>query len=124
MLQDVMALLAAALPTVVVKYGFMPKSPNEVLVLYGYAGSPPERTLDGGRTARPGLQLIARSATIAAAHNRLKAAQAVLEAVTNQTVGGSFYRRISANQEPFPIPGWEDGAVVLGQNYAVEVEEV
>lgn len=123
MLQEMQVYLAGKFPALTVKYGYMPKDPVEVLVLYGYAGRPPEYTLAGGRTARPGLQLVARSMTYAAAHGRLKSAQAELEAVINATVGSSFYRRIEPVQEPFPMPGWQEGTVVLAQNYAVEVEE-
>lgn len=102
-------------------YSFMPDAPEECICITEYAGRPSDWTQDGKHTDKPGLQVVARSDDYDAAVAKLAAVRAVLDAVTNATIGTTFYLNIRASQSLIPM-GWDRKLVKVSQNYMVEME--
>jgi len=123
MLKEIRDYLATAITSDSFSYGYMPDEPISVVTLYEYAGKPPEFTHDGKKLGHPGLQVIARGSDYKLVRERLEAIEAILNAVVNQSIGGTVYQRIFALQSAFPVPGWEKGHVRLAQNYGIERTE-
>lgn len=74
----------------------LPPTPADVVALYEYAGLAPEYVLDDPLMSveRPRFQIVARSASHATARLTLERAYRALGRVANQTIGGTWYRRI------------------------------
>lgn len=85
--------------------GFMPDQPDNMVVLFEYAGEPMELTMGEGDAIieRPGLQVRVRNKSYSAARAKIESVVGALHGLANETLGGKRYLLISANQSPESI---------------------
>ena len=102
-------------------YGSMPDTPDELVCVYEYAGSPPEFNLDGLTWVNPGLQVVARSKSYTTARNKIETVFGILASVHNLSYNGNQYLRIEANQSPFSIGPDPVGRHRLAINFSVSI---
>jgi hypothetical protein len=104
--------------------GYMPDAPAVCIALYEYAGMEPMYTHDGHIVRRPGLQVVARGAVngdFSAIRTVLQNVENAIGNITNATIEGTFYRRITAAQSISPM-GRANQMFKAAQNYKVERE--
>lgn len=102
--------------------GYMPDAPAACIALYEYAGMRPLITHDGHIVYRPGLQVVVRGAVneeLSAVRTVLQNVENAIGNITNATIEGTFYRRISAAQSVSPM-GRANMMFKMAQNYEVE----
>jgi hypothetical protein len=106
LLNDLVTLCVAASVGVAnstIFYGSQVKLPTSgaLLSIIEYGGTAPERAQTKAYR-RPSAQFTARASTLAAARTLANAAYNAVN-IRNTSVGGTFYREISPNQEPFDL---------------------
>lgn len=106
-------------------YGQMPETPDVCVVLFEYAGSPPEFTHDGHDYENPGLQIMVRGISYANARTTMDIIQDYLHTLANTTISGTKYLFIRAIQSPFVFATDNNGRdsanrVTLAQNYQIK----
>jgi len=77
--------------------GFMPDQPDNVVVLYEYAGSPLPLHWPG---EYPGLQVRVRNKSYAAGRSRIEAVVSALHGLSEEVFNGRRYLLVKANQSP------------------------
>jgi hypothetical protein len=106
--------------------GLMPDTPDECVVLYEYGGGAPGQVF-GSDNATPwessSVQVMARSATYAAARTKARAAYAALQKVANETLSGISFLRVDPVQSPFFVQRDENRRVYFSANYRVMADE-
>lgn len=84
---------------------YLPDTPDQCVTIYEYAGPGPQDTMgsQSGRAAwwKPRLQVVCRDANYLSARNLAGSISVALHQVVNQTIGGTLYYRIAAQQDPF-----------------------
>lgn len=87
-----------------------PTSPDAIICVFGYAGSPPERTHDTSGNDRPSVQVWVRGAAngSGAARTLLDKIYNLLDGVTNTSINGGFYVGIDAIQSGPTYMGKDD----------------
>lgn len=81
--------------------GYMPDQPDNVVVLFEYAGEAPELVMGGDNTTeRPGLQVRVRDKSYPAGRARIQAVVDALHGLSNVVLGNKRYLLIRANQSP------------------------
>lgn len=82
--------------------GHMPEEPDTCLALFQYSGSTPRETLNTMSTTVevPGLQVMARAAAYPSAYTLILQARDTLTNITNETIDGVRFLRVSANGAP------------------------
>lgn len=85
--------------------GFMPDSPDNLVVLFEYAGEPTEMTMgDGDSTLeRPGLQVRVRNKSYPDGRAKIQSVADTLHGLAETVLGGKRYLLIRANQSPESI---------------------
>lgn len=102
-------------------YATMPDTPDDLVCIYEYAGSPPAFDHTGLAWTNPGLQVVARSKSYATARTKVEECFGLLKSVHNFSLNGSQYLRIEANQSPFSIGPDPVGRHRLAVNFSVSV---
>lgn len=86
------------------RVGLMPDQPDSTTAIFEYSGLPPTY-LYGPRTlpaiSNPSLQIICRDVSYVTARAQCFLITEELEAITNLTVNGNYYERVSRKQDPF-----------------------
>ena len=93
--------------------------------LHEYGGSAPERThnrISPPAYQNPALQIKVRGATYSEARTKARAAYNALEGIRNVTIGGTFYRHIKVNQEPFDMGLDNAGRPTVGFNVSATLQ--
>lgn len=103
MLDEIQTLLRQNGITTEIYKGKMPELPDGAIALYEYAGRPPEFTHDEIAYENPGLQVVARDKTYAAARQRIQEVFDILKRRRNEFIGEHRYLSITAAQSPFPL---------------------
>lgn len=86
-------------------------------VVRQYAGSPPDHSLEGGQTERPGIQVMCRSRTPSTAETNIEAAFTLLDGAKFTQGGKSVYMML-ANQSPFYLGKDEAGRLLFVCNFS------
>lgn len=106
MLDDIAAYLAeqniGTVGTSIFK-GSMPDSPDNCIVVYEYAGLPPDLALDGKEIEQPGLQVRVRNKSYSAGREAIESVITALSPTANKYLSGTFYLSIIVNQSPAPL---------------------
>lgn len=118
--------LALATPGTDLFYGLMPTEPEVCCALVEYGGEPPMRNQSEGAAGvgaqtgeRPRIQLLCRAATYETGRSTIQAIWQALDGVVNQTINGTFYVRVAAQQSPFLLERDDNGRCVFAANFAV-----
>lgn len=98
-------------------------TPNDVLAVYEYGGMAPEYVMDNPLMSveRPRFQVVSRSKQHSVARTNIERAYRALGQVVNQTIGGTWYRRIKPIQSgPIELYPDGDGRTILAWNFEAE----
>lgn len=82
--------------------GYYPDKPDNLVVLFEYAGEATEMTMGTGDPIieRPGLQVRVRDKSYSAGRSKIALAVTALHGLANVVLGGKRYLLIRANQSP------------------------
>jgi hypothetical protein len=99
----------------------VPDTPNLCVMLFEYAGSPSDHTLDSTRVTNPGLQVRVRGERnqYIAGREKCESVAALLDGLCNTTIGTHFYYSIFAAQEPSFLGLAENNRPEWVQNFRV-----
>lgn len=112
-------LIAQGQPSDIFRMGRLPPSPDDAVALIQYAGLRPEfvHNTAGISRDRPALQVHVRSKVYATAQARAQAIYALLAALVNETIEGTFYQRLEALGAPFLLDRDANDRTVIASNY-------
>ena len=102
--------------------GRLPDDPDTCVVLYEYGGDVPVNTMGSDAmppVERPRMQILTRAAGYSSARTLSLECWTAIEAVLNESLSGTLYHRISANQSPFPLERDSQDRVLFAQNFRV-----
>jgi hypothetical protein len=100
---------------------YKPPSPDNVYCVFGYAGSPPDRTHDGSGNAHPGIQVWVRDTSAATARTRIESVFNLLDGIANVTMSSVFILGMDAVSSPIPMGRDENNRVEYSLNFATTV---
>jgi len=85
--------------------GIMPDTPETCIALLEYPGLGPLFKQDQAapREERPRLQVLSRDPDYQVARQNAGTVWDVLAAIRNQTIGGTWYLKVTPLQSPFPV---------------------
>ena len=102
--------------------GRLPDDPDTCVVLYEYGGDAPVNTMGSDAmppVERPRIQIMTRATGYSSARTLSLECWTAIEAVLNESLSGTLYHRISANQSPFPLERDSQDRVLFAQNFRV-----
>lgn len=102
--------------------GSMPDMPDNCIVVYEYAGSPPDLALDGTEIEQPGLQVRVRNKSYSAGRAVIESVITALSPMANKYLSGTFYLSIIVNQSPAPLAKDARGRQEWAVNFSVRKE--
>jgi hypothetical protein len=104
--------------------GSRPDSPDKVLVVYQYPGNAPEyvQSAFSPSAESPQIQVVARAVKYEDADALASSAWSALAAVTNASLGGTYYRSIRPNSSPGTMGRDSNDRVLVFFNATVEKE--
>jgi hypothetical protein len=98
-----------------------PATPDNLIAVFGYGGSPPDRTHDTSGNARPGIQVWVRNTSAGTGRTVIENAFNNLDGITNTTLSGVFFLSVLANQSPEPMGKDENGRSEYAVNFSTIV---
>ncbi len=98
-----------------------PATPDNLISVFGYAGSPPERTHDTSGNARPGIQVWVRDTSAGTGRTRIESIFNLLDGIANTSLSGTFFQEIAANQSPIPMGADANGRYEYSLNFSTIV---
>ena len=96
--------------------GMVPDKPDNCIVLFEYAGSPPDLHWNG---KYPGLQVRVRNKSYAAARTKIGEVMAALHGLHEQTLSGTRYLLIKARSSPEILKRDNNNRVELFVNFEI-----
>ena len=96
--------------------GMVPDRPDNCIVLFEYAGSPPDLYWNG---EYPGLQVRVRNKSYAAARTKIGEVMAALHGLHEQTLSGTRYLLIKARGSPEVLKRDNNNRVELFVNFEI-----
>ena len=96
--------------------GMVPDKPDNCIVLFEYAGSPPDLHWNG---KYPGLQVRVRNKSYAAARTKIGEVMAALHGLHEQTLSGTRYLLIKARGSPEILKRDNNNRVELFVNFEI-----
>ena len=90
---------------------YKPATPDAIVCFFDYAGSPPDRTHDTSGNDNPSVQVWVRGARVSgtsAARQKIEAIYNVLDGFSNNTINGTYYLSILANQSGLTPMGLDE----------------
>jgi hypothetical protein len=99
--------------------GYMPSTPDNVVSVTAYGGSPPITTHDGAVMHRPSVQVRVRNSAQSTGWTKINSIYTALHGIANTTLNGSVYLLILANQEPQPMGIDKNGRWEFVQNFSL-----
>jgi len=101
--------------------GRMPDTPDECVVLYEYGGSAPDNTMGAGLPVlqNPAVQIAVRAVLYASAETLINLCWITLEGITDMSLSGTRYNRVTAIQSPFLLERDSQDRVIFVQNFNV-----
>jgi hypothetical protein len=100
---------------------YKPATPDNVMCVFGYAGSPPERTHDTSGNAHPGIQVWVRDTSAATGRTRIESVFNLLDGMKNTTISSVFIVGMHAVQNPIPMGRDENGRTEYSLNFQTTV---
>ena len=103
--------------------GRMPDEPDTCVALFEYGGDAPVNTMGSDAmppVEQPRIQILTRASGYSSARTLAISCFAALEAVLNESLSGTRYHRVAANQSPFPLERDSRDRVVWAQNFRVQ----
>lgn len=122
LLQDIIQLLQErGIGTVGVDlfYSQMPPTPDNVVVLFEYAGEPPDLHAN---VEYPGLQVMVRNKSYDAGRQKIEQIRNLLHGLAETTINGHRYLLIQARQSPEALARDENGRAIFVCNFRVTKE--
>lgn len=98
-----------------------PPTPDAIISVFGYAGTPPDHTHDTSGNRHPGIQVWVRASTAAAARATIESVYNDLDGIVNTSLSGTFFEGIFANQEPEPMGKDEPGRSEFVVNFSTTI---
>lgn len=127
LLDDVGAYLAAQVGSLTLGtnlfLGRMPDEPDTCVALYEYGGDSPLSTMGSDAmppVEQPRIQILTRAPGYSSSRSLALSCWAAVEAILNETLSGTRYHRVSANQSPFPLERDSHDRVLFAQNFRVQ----
>ena len=99
--------------------GMVPDKPDNCIVLFEYAGSPPDLHWNG---EYPGLQVRVRNKSYTAARTKIGEVMAALHGLHEQTLSGTRYLLIKARSSPEILKRDNNNRVELFVNFEIMKE--
>jgi hypothetical protein len=102
--------------------GRMPDEPDTCVALYEYGGDVPLNVMGGDSmppVEQPRLQVLTRASGYSSARTLALECWTAVESVLNESLSGTLYHRIAANQSPFPLERDSQDRVIWAQNFRV-----
>jgi len=102
--------------------GRMPDSPDVCVTLYEYGGGAPTNVMGGDNMPpieEPRVQVLTRADGYTATRTLAGECWTAIEAILNESLSGTLYHRVSANQSPFPLERDSQDRVLFAQNFRV-----
>jgi len=99
--------------------GQLPVTPDNVIVLFEYAGEPPDLH---SSLEYPGLQVLVRNESYAAGRQKIEQVRSVLHGLTEAMINGRRYLLVQAKQSPESLARDENGRAVFVCNFRVMKE--
>ena len=90
---------------------YLPATPDAIVCFFDYAGSPPDRTHDTSGNDNPSVQVRVRGARVSgvsAARQKIEAIYNALDGISNQSISGTYYLSILANQSNLTPMGLDE----------------
>ena len=103
--------------------GRMPDEPDTCVALYEYGGDAPVNVMGGDSmppVEQPRIQILTRASGYSSARTLALECWTAVEAVLNESLSGTLYHRVSANQSPFPLERDSRDRVLFAQNFRVQ----
>jgi len=103
--------------------GRMPDEPDTCVALYEYGGDAPVNVMGGDSmppVEQPRIQILTRASGYSSARTLALECWTAVEAVLNESLSGTLYHRVSANQSPFPLERDSHDRVLFAQNFRVQ----
>lgn len=98
-----------------------PATPDNIISVFGYAGSPPQRTHDTSGNVRPGIQVWVRDTSAGTGRTRIESVFNLLDGLSNTSLSGVFFLGVMANQSPIPMGDDENGRKEFVVNFSTIV---
>lgn len=105
--------------------GRLPDDPDTCVSVYEYGGDAPVNTMGSDAmppVEQPRIQLLTRAAGYSSARTLALSCWTAIESVLNESLSGTRYHRITANQSPFPLERDSQDRVLFAQNFRVQKE--
>lgn len=105
--------------------GRLPDDPDTCVVVYEYGGETPVNTMGSDAmpyVEQPRIQVLTRAAGYSSARTLALQCWTAIEGVLNESLSGTRYHRIAANQSPFPLERDSQDRVLFAQNFRVQKE--
>jgi len=98
---------------------FLPPTPDNCIIVSGYAGGAPMRTHDTSGNEAPSVQIRVRNTSTATARSKIQQIYNTLDGITNTTLSSTFYLGIeSINSGPIPMGKDENGRQEYSWNFS------
>jgi hypothetical protein len=103
--------------------GRMPDTPDTCVALYEYGGDAPLSVMGSDAmppVEQPRIQILTRAPGYSSSRTLALQCWTAVEAILNETLSGTRYHRIAANQSPFPLERDSHDRVLFAQNFRVQ----
>lgn len=103
--------------------GRMPDTPDTCVALYEYGGDVPLNVMGSDAlppVEQPRLQVLVRAAGYSSARTLALECWTEIEGILNESLSGTLYHRVAANQSPFPLERDSQDRVIWAQNFRVQ----
>lgn len=100
--------------------GQLPASPDNVVVVFEYAGEPPDLHWSG---EYPGLQILARNKSYDAGRQKIEQVKNILHGMAETVINSHRFLLIRANQSPFFLERDENNRAIFVCNFRI-IKEV
>ena len=103
--------------------GRLPDDPDTCVVVYEYGGEAPVNTMGSDAmpyVEQPRIQVLTRASGYSSARTLALQCWTAVEAVLNESLSGTLYHRVAANQSPFPLERDSQDRVLFAQNFRVQ----
>jgi hypothetical protein len=103
-------------------FGFAPSDPDRVIVVTEYDAQPPERChgVAGPYVEQPRFQVLVRDTDPTRAMETARRIWYLLDRITNESIGGSYYVTIRATMSPVPLHRDGNDRTVVVCNYQAQ----
>ena len=98
-----------------------PATPDNLVSVFGYAGSAPDWSHDTSGNRHPGIQVWVRNTNAATARTNTENIYNLLDGITNTTLSGNYFEGIFVNGDPIPMGKDENGRTEFSLNFSTTI---